>query len=162
MPSLQDIPAMARHASISALPDVRSHLPDFDFADMRSKLDEVRSRFSDLDFHQPLSYIPVLSDRLQSLHSHLSSMELPSGIEMPSLAPGTVLSDLLEALLSSDPLSELLPLPEAVVEGEDMLERAAKEVTVAVKRSLEGARLIQYADLPEQWKNNPFVANGYR
>ena len=47
-------------------------------------------------------------------------------------------------------------------EGEEMIEKAAKEVSSAIKRSLDGVRLIKYSDLPEQWRNNPFVIHGYR
>jgi adiponectin receptor len=155
IPSLQGIPALARHASKSAIPEVRSHLPDFDFADVRSKLDDVRTRIHDLDFHKPLSYIPVLSDHLQSLQLHLSAMAM----ELPSSA---LLSDLMEALLSSDLLSEFLPSAAVISDSEDMLERAANQVAEAVKRSLGGAQLIRYVDLPDKWKNNPFVAGGYR
>jgi adiponectin receptor len=144
------------------MPDVRSHL-DFTLSDMRSKLDGVRTRFSDIDFNQPLNFIPTLRERLQSLHSHLSSMEFPSSssFEMGSLAPSSLLSDLLDTLLSSDILSDLLKTSQDV-RPEDMLGRAAKEVARAVKRSLHGARLIKYVDLPAQWRDNPFVRQGYR
>ncbi|TFY50255.1 hypothetical protein EVJ58_g11124 [Rhodofomes roseus] len=41
-------------------------------------------------------------------------------------------------------------------------ERIACEIARAAKQSLNGSRLIQYADLPYQWRNNPFVKHGYR
>ncbi|RDB16685.1 Uncharacterized protein C30D11.11 [Hypsizygus marmoreus] len=140
------------------MPDVRSHI-----SDMRLRLDDVRSRFNDIDFKQPLNYIPTLSTHLQNLHSHLSTMELPTGLGVPGLAPSSIISDLLDALLSSELVLDLLSAnPEIVEETEDMIQRAAKEVTQAIKRSLEGVRLIQYSDLPQQWRNNPFVTHGYR
>jgi len=43
-----------------------------------------------------------------------------------------------------------------------MLERAAKQVVEAIKRSFGGARLIEYVDLPDQWRTNPFVTRSYR
>lgn len=154
---------------VSALPDVRSHLPDmpdavlsrlpdFDLSDMRSRLDDVRTRISDIDFHRPLSYIPTLSNHLQSLQAHLSTMELPHSFCHP-FAPSATLSGLLDKVLSSDLITEL---SSDIREGEDMLEKAAVEIARAVKQSLNGSRLIQYVDLPEKWRNNPFVEHGYR
>jgi adiponectin receptor len=90
-------------------------------------------------------------------------MELPSGLDAPSLTPSFVMTDILDTLLSSEILVEVLSTaPDVLDEGEDLLERAAKEVASAVKRSLNGVRLIKYSDLPEDWKNNPFVEQGYR
>jgi len=149
--------------------DVRSHLPempqlpDMDdvLTDMRLKLDDVRTRFQDLDLQQPLRYIPTLSNHLKNLHSHLSSMELPSGAI--SVGSGAMLSDLLDALLSSEVVADILKsTPEVIEEGEEMLEKAAHEVATAVRRSLKGVHLIKYHDLPHQWRNNPFVIQGYR
>jgi len=156
---LPEIPDVRSH--LPDMPDVRSHLPDFKLSDMRSKLDSVRTRISELDFHQPLNFIPILCDRLQSLHSHLSSMELHADFEISVPAPSNLLSDLLDTLRSSDIVSDLLNVSPDVC-AEDMLGRAAKEIAGAVKRSLHGARLIKYADLPEQWRHNPFVRQGYR
>lgn len=130
--------------------DVRAHLPNFSLADISTRLDEVKGRFADLDF-KPLNYIPVLSDHLQSLHKHLTSLEMPSSY--------SVRSDLVDVFLSSEPVTGL---KEDVDEVEDLLERAAQEVKNAVKRSFEGIRLIDYHELPKQWRNNPFVITGYR
>jgi adiponectin receptor len=157
---LPDMPDVRSH--FPDMPDMRSHLPDFDLSDMRSKLDDVRTRFYDLDFHKPLNYIPTLSNHLQNLHSHLSSMELPSGLGVSSLAPTSMLSDLLDALMSSDLVFDLLSATPDATKGEDIFERAAAEVAAAVKCSFEGVRLIKYSDLPHQWRNNPFVTQGYR
>lgn len=168
-PDMSDVPGLTEMRShLPDMPDVRSRLPDMPdvrshLFDMRSKLDDVRSRFHDIDFKKPLGYIPTLCDRLKNLHSHLSSMELPSGRALPSITPSSVISDLLDTLLSSDVLAELLsPGTDVPDEGEDILKLAAKEVKNAIKRSLNGVRLISYADLPQHWKNNPFVTQGYR
>ncbi|KAH9484973.1 hypothetical protein JR316_0001877 [Psilocybe cubensis] len=159
MPSLPDMTEMRSHMpSIPHMDEVRSHL-----SDMCNKLDDVRTRFHEIDFQRPFSYIPTLSDHLENLHSHLSSLDMPSGIPTPSFTPNTVLADLLQSLLNSDLVKDILnSTPEIILEGEDMLERAAHEVAVAVKRSFEGVRLIKYSDLPYPWRNNPFVAHGYR
>ncbi|KAF8893466.1 hemolysin-III related-domain-containing protein [Infundibulicybe gibba] len=160
-PDLPDVPRLYEMRShLPDMSDVRSHLPDFGLSDMRSKLDDVRSRFNDMDFHQPLNYIPTLSDHLQNLHSHLASMELPSGLGAATMAPSAILSDLLDSLLSSDLVNDFLK--SAPDDGEDLLERAAMEVAHAVKQSFDGIRLIKYTDLPKQWRNNPFVTQGYR
>lgn len=155
---LPDMPDVRSH-----LQDVRSHLPDFDFSDMRSTLDDVRTRFHDLDFDQPLSYLPTLSDRLSTLHSHLTSMELPTGLGISSLGSHLMLSEMLDSVLSSEFFSDFVDAAASEVsEGEDMIERAAKEIANAVKRSLEGVSLIHYSDLPQRWRHNPFVTQGYR
>ncbi|KAG6919381.1 hypothetical protein DXG01_006930 [Tephrocybe rancida] len=158
-PDLPDVPGL--HEMRSHLPDM-PHLPNMPhvrsrISDMRLRLDDVRSRFNDLDFKHPLTYIPTLSNHLENLQSHLSLMELPSPLEISSLAPSTMIADLLEALLSSE-LAEMLPSPvDLVEETEDMLHKAANDVANAVKRSLQGVRLLQYSDLPQQWRNNPFI-----
>jgi len=36
------------------------------------------------------------------------------------------------------------------------------DVARAIERSLHGAKLITYGDLPSEWRNNPFVTHGYR
>lgn len=160
MPHMPDMADVRSHLpEMPHLPDmdeVRSHLPDFTLADMRQKLE---SRFSDLDFQKPLSFIPKLSDHLQNLRSHLSSLEFCAA----SAQPNSVLADVLDALLTSELVADIINVtPNAVEEAEDMLETAATQITHAVERSLAGMRLIQYADLPQPWRNNPFVTQGYR
>jgi adiponectin receptor len=149
---------------ISELPDVASLnemcsiVVDFSLADMSARLEDVRVRFSDLDF-QPLCDIPILSDHLLSLHAHLTSIEVHSGIDFQPLLPSnTMVSDFVD-ILPSELISEL---QEAVDEANVLVDLAAQEVRDAVRRSLEGSRLIQYHDLPQQWRNNPYVTRGYR
>ena len=167
---LPDIQQMRSH--LPDMADMRAHLPDMPslpdmddvISDMRLKLDDVRSRFNEIDFHKPFNYIPTLSRHLQNLHSYLSSMEAPSsGFPTTSFAPNTVLSNLLESLLNSEIVKEILEsAPEVIEEGEDVLERAVVEVADALTRSLRGVRLIKYGDLPHPWRSNPFVTHGYR
>lgn len=158
MPHLPDMTGMRSHLPV--LPDmdnVRSH-----FSDMRIKIDDVRTRFNELDFQKPFSYIPTLSNHLKNLHAHLSSMELPSELPVSALPSSTVLSDLLDTLLSSEIAIDILNSTPDPVEVDTLIERTACEVTDAIKRSFDGVRLINYSDLPAPWKNNPFVTHGYR
>ena len=153
-PTLDDV-----RAHLPAMPQViSSHLSDLTMQDMRSRLEDVRSSFSDIDFPRPLEYIPTLSERLLSLQQHLSSIELPQSIaeSFAILTPNATLSEMLDRVLSSDFMS-----PD-VRGGEDMLEKAARDVSRAIRRSLNGSQLIHYVDLPERWRNNRFVSGGYR
>lgn len=155
VPRLDDV-----RAHLPAMPDaVRSRLPDM--SDMRSRLEDVKSSFSDIDFHSPLEYIPTLSENLQSLQSHLSSVDLPQSLRdsVSYLKPHATLSELLDKVMTSELVSAM---SSDMRGGEDMLEKAAVEVASAVRRSLNGSRLIHYVDLPEKWRNNRFVARGYR
>ncbi|PPQ98768.1 hypothetical protein CVT24_003326 [Panaeolus cyanescens] len=156
MPPLPDMTEMRSH-----LPDMLT-LPDMDdmLSDMRHKLNDVRTRFHELDFQQHFNYIPTLTAHLENLKSHLSNSEVATEI---SFGPSNVLSDLLESILESDVVKDIIKsAPDALEQGEHMLELAALEVTMAVKRSFEGMQLIKYSDLPHPWKNNPFVVHGYR
>lgn len=142
--------------ALSRLPhmdDVLSHLPEFHLADMSAHLDDVRERFRDLDF-QPLHYIPNLCEGLQTLHTHLSSLELPD-----ASGANSMISGLVDALLSSEMVEDL---KEDADEVEDLLVKAANEIKSAVQRSLEGAQLIHYHELPQKWRNNEYVSRGYR
>ncbi|KAL7281654.1 hypothetical protein ACG7TL_004971 [Trametes sanguinea] len=158
MPEVPSLPDVRSH--LPDMPDVvRSHLPEFDLSNVRSRLDDVRTRISDIDFHRPLHYVPTLSDSLQSLQAHLSSMEVAPSLYLSSYAPSASLHTLLDKVLSSHLVSEI---SSDLRSGEETLEKAALEIARAMKRSLNGSRLIQYVDLPEKWRNNPFVKGGYR
>jgi len=146
---------------VSHLPDVndvRSHLPDINISDqVREKIDLLRSHLPDLPFHAPLNYIPILTEHLDSLYTHLSSPKITSTV--PSVTPLLVLNELLDKIVTSE-LYHNLKSPEKAVE--DMFEKTTHDVKVAVQRSLNGSRLIKYVDLPKEWRNNPFVHRGYR
>ncbi|KAL0571262.1 inc metabolism membrane protein, partial [Marasmius crinis-equi] len=179
--ALPDITVDKLRSHLPELPSVASRFPDFDFDfndfDIRNKFDDVKTRIHDLDFHKPLEFIPTLSDRLETLQSHLSALEMP---QLGQASSGTlhslnvILSDLVDSLLSSELVTDILShspekgfhltdgLKESFREGEEMVERVASEVAHAVKRSVEGMKLITYQDLPSEWKNNPFVTQGYR
>lgn len=157
LPDMPHLPGMA---------EMRSHLPDLphmdnvrsQFSDMRLKLDDVRTRFHKLDFKKLHGYIPQLAKHLKKLHNHLSSMELPSGLPVAS----STHADLLDALLSSDIVTDILNSTPDAVEADAFLERTACEVTNAIKSSFDGLRLISYSDLPIPWRCNAFVGHGYR
>ena len=70
-----------------------------------------------------------------------------------------MVSDFIRILILLELVAEL---NEDVDEAEVLFELAAQEVRDAVRRSFEGSRLIRYCDLPQQWRNNPFVTRGYR
>lgn len=162
---LEAVPSVEEFVK-SHMPDgmseaVFSHLPDITMSDMRSRLEEVRSSLADMDFPSPLEYLPTLSDHLQSLQAHLSSIDLPQSLaeSVSMLTPSSTISELLERVLASDFVSGM---SSDMRGGEDMLEKAAIDVARAIKRSLNGSRLIHYVDLPERWRSNRFVTDGYR
>jgi len=64
-------------------------------------------------------------------------------------------SDLVGVLVS-ELLSELKK------EADLLVDITAQQVRNAVSRSFGGSRLIQYHDLPPQWRSNPYVIRGYR
>ncbi|EMD37295.1 G-protein coupled receptor [Gelatoporia subvermispora B] len=147
------------------LPDVRARLPEMPDAvrsrlpDVRSRLGDMRTRISELGSHRPLRYIPTLTERLHSLQTHLSSVDIPHALSNTTLSPNATVAALLDRVRSSALVSEI---SSEIRHGEDKLEEAALEIARAVKRSLYGSQLIQYVDLPEKWRNNPFVTGGYR
>jgi adiponectin receptor len=141
------------------IPNFCSHLTKIHLSDEdQSRIDLVRSRFGDLKFPAPLDYIPTLTEHLEFLHAHLSS-QIPAGINYLSTPGLTLWHDILDRLLSSDWYLNLKSSEKAV---ENMFGRATLGVKDAVQRSLNGSRLIHYADLPLEWRNNPFVHRGYR
>lgn len=106
-------------------------------------------------------YLSNLSDRLKSLHFHLSSLNALSHMTFPSIPSTAKLSELMDMIMSSDCLPVILRARSMSRTG-DPLGRAATEVARAIDHSLHGAKLITYGDLPSEWKNNPFVTHGYR
>ena len=160
LPEMSDV-HLPEMPCLPDMSDMRTHLPGF--TDVCSKWDDARTRFQGIDSRKLFDYIPTLSMRLHSLHSHLSSTEVEFAkmLSISSLAP--ILRDVLDALSSSDLVTELTAITAETEERTDeLIEKAAYEVGKAAKHSLQGMRLITYQDLPEPWKNNPFVTQGYR
>jgi adiponectin receptor len=137
LPELPDVPSLS---------NVRAQL-SLSLADTTSVMEDVCSRFSD-------KHISTLSARLQSLQAHLRSMDVLAA-DLHTFPGSTRLSGLFESIMSSDLVAEL---SDDVTEAEDM----ARDVTRAIKQSLQGSKLIHYVDLPPQWRHNPFVTRGYR
>ncbi|KAH9978680.1 hemolysin-III related-domain-containing protein [Lactifluus volemus] len=157
--------------------ELRSHLPEFnldstsvetyvsarlhDLSDA-SNLKRVTSRLHELPvphLHRPEHYVDILSTRLKSLHHHLSS-STPYHMGFSSLPSTTRLSELIDTMMSSDRLSAVLRAP--ISRTEDVLGKAASDIARAIERSVHGAKLITYGDLPMQWRNNHLVTYGYR
>lgn len=157
--------------------EIRSHLPEFNL-DPVSVENYVSARLHDLSdssnlkrvtlhlpdlprIPRPEQYLFILSDRLKSLHSHLSSSNAFSHIVFPSFPSTAKLSELIDTLMSSDRVPVTLRA-RSMSRTEDALGRATAEVARAIERSIHGAKLITYGDLPSEWRNNPFVTHGYR
>lgn len=156
LPDLPDVPSLSGMRShLPDIPNVRPHMPALALSDITSLLEHVRLSFSDLDFS---GYLPTLSARLQSLHTHLRSFD-PRSTELPSIPGNSHISGIIDSILSSELITEL---SDDVIEAEAMIEGAARDIACAVKQSFQGSRLIKYVDLPPQWRNNPFVTRGYR
>ncbi|KAI0032105.1 hemolysin-III related-domain-containing protein [Vararia minispora EC-137] len=156
----------------SRLPDLNVEPPTIDqlvarLQDLRdaayhlSPLEDVKARLSDLDIPHPIQYIPTLSARLQSLHAHISTIELPSTRPFHSFHPTQFLSDLCDRLASLNFVQDVLHAP-VVEQTEEKISKAARDIAAAVQLSLQGSRLISYDNLPEEWRNNPFITHGYR
>ena len=157
--------------------ELRSHLPEFTL-DSASVETYVSARLHDLSDASNLKhvtshllelppiplaeqYLSNLSDHLKSLHSHLSSFNALSHMAFPSFSSMTKLSELIDTIISSDRLPVMLRTHSKSRHG-DSLGRAATEIARAIERSLHGAKLITYGDLPSDWRNNPLVTHGYR
>ncbi|KAJ8520487.1 hypothetical protein ONZ45_g2707 [Pleurotus djamor] len=144
-----------------------THLPDMPRMNLPEFANDLRSRLSDIG--SPLDYLPQLAENLNNLHAHLSSdvpySAVPSFSDMFNTL-STISADVLAISCDlPDALTPSITVSEMMHEGEEMLERAAndvREVARAIQHSLEGMKLITYTDLPERWKNNPFVRQGYR
>lgn len=150
---------------------LRSHLPDFDFNDVKSHLpvfsdfdfemptmDGLRSRISEITPSSPLSYLPTLQSHLSKLQAHVQDLPSPA-CSLPSISPPKVLSDLLADLLAED--------TEEIIQAD--IQRAKEEeetMQVQIKRALvksDGGRmLIMFRDLPSKWQNNEYIFTGYR
>ena len=154
--------------------ELRSHLPDFtldpasvesyfssrlhDFSDV-STLKRMTSRLPELPrLPRPEQYLLTLSNHLKSLHSHLSSCDTLSHVSFPLTAK---LSELIDTMISSDPVPAMLRAC-SLDQTEEALGKATAEVARAIERSVQGAKLITYGDLPMEWRNNHFVTHGYR
>ena len=153
----------------SLLDEIRAHIPDIPrmpdmdtmqihIADMQTRFQDVRTHFSEIsaDLSQPMNYLPVLSRHIDSLQARLASL---SSSESCLISSTGILSTIIDKILSSD----LVPAVLHRVDGhESTLEKAARDMKNALKKSLDGSELVTYVDLPKEWRNNPWVESGYR
>jgi len=138
----------------------RSHLPEFT-VDSASVETYVSARLHDLSGASNLKlvtshlpelpripraeqYLCNLSDRLKSLHSHLSSSNALSHVAFPSFPSIAKLSEHIDTIISSDRFPVMLRARSMSRSG-DPLGRAATEVARAIERSVHGAKLITYS-----------------
>lgn len=148
-------------AQLPDLPRPHMHMPEFTLSDVQTRFQDVRAHLVEmsLDLSQPMNYLPVLSQHLNSLQEHLSSVSACSGSAMSSFPSTGALSELLDRVLSSD----LVPAVLHRVDGHDSpFEKAARDISMGLKKSLDGAQLVSSVDLPREWRSNPWVNNGYR
>lgn len=157
--------------------ELRSHLPDFTL-DPTSVESYVSSRLHDLSdtstlklmtsrlpefprLPRPEQYLLTLSNRLKSLHSHLSSSNTLSHVAFTSFPSIAKLSELIDTMMSFDRFPDVLSAHSTDDTGK-ALGIATTEVARAIECSAHGTKLITYRDLPKEWRSNPFVAHGYR
>ncbi|KAJ6625748.1 hemolysin-III related-domain-containing protein [Mycena sp. CBHHK59/15] len=141
--------------------DLSSHLPDVDVDSLKASLSDLH--LSDLGSHLPDLHLPDMPD----LGAHLPDLGALAddlGAHLPDL--GALADDVRARWADLDLMPTLaarlhslhahLHAPVfAALLAEDDLARA-------LAHSLDGLRLIPYAHLPAQWRNNPFVLGGYR
>lgn len=137
--------------------DVSSHLPELHASDTVGEF--VKTHIGEIDL-KPQDYVPTLSQHLQALQSHLSSYELPHGLQesVPGLKAHATVHELIDLALAPkfvDPIAH-------GKDGKDASRLAEAEIQQALRLTKNGARLIDYEELPDAWKSNPFVTQGYR
>lgn len=145
---------------------LRSHLPDVDEVRLLSPdftvwnvRRAVETHTGGLDFWQLLCFTLFLSHRLHHLRTHLLSLELFASLTQPNGALADLLDTPLSSELSIDTLTTTTTTINFAKEADATVEA---ETSLALKHSLAGQRLIQYVDLPQPWKSNPFITSGYR
>ena len=78
---------------------------------------------------------------------------------LPGLKPHATVHELIDLVLAPKFVD---PIAHAKQGGGAPPEKAAAEIVQALGLSKDGAELIEYEQLPEAWKSNPFVTQGYR
>ncbi|KAJ7878680.1 hemolysin-III related-domain-containing protein [Mycena leptocephala] len=176
---------MGIHRSRHAAPNPGRHLSpalslDFDLLDfdyfefpefkekLKSRLGDVKSLVSSLDFDSPLSYVPTLS----AVCMPTSPPNSPASIAVaavPSLPASISLPSLPRASLSAVSLLDHGFLGHSYAHGHEhghaegeVAEESGPTPADALRRADFGRKLIGYEDLPLEWRNNPWVVEGYR
>jgi adiponectin receptor len=140
--------------------DVSSHLPELHPSESVGEFVKLHMHINDINLKRPLEFVPTLSQNLHELQLHLSSYELPQGIAetMPGLKPHPTVHELIDLALAPKFID---PLAHGKLD-QDRSVKAVEEIHRALRLSSNGASLILYDDLPEAWKSNAFVTQGYR
>lgn len=143
--------------------DVISHLPELDTVSGGDACHPPSQDTSDAQSHSHsrMNHLLSLSEHLHSLQAHLCSYELPQGVTgfLASVKPHASLHELIELSLAPKfPVSG----PGGAKEAEADSESSAVDIARALVLSSNGAKLIEYDDLPAAWQHNPFVTRGYR
>ncbi|KAJ7267561.1 hemolysin-III related-domain-containing protein [Mycena haematopus] len=135
-------------------------------ADINSHLPDVKGLVASIDFKRPLSYVPVLADKIKSLHAHLADeFDFDFDFDFPRPSAPPVLREMFDALRADVDafLADLPSLsPPLLFADADADPATFPSQADALARSDNGRRLINYADLPFDWRNNPWVVSGYR
>lgn len=174
---LPDLPGLDFLPDFS-LDDIRSHMPSFEFPELDLHLpstftpscDDVSLNF---ELQSPLAYLPTLSNHLDSLHNHLSSLQLPSSLSLnfPTLSPNGLISELIHKLDDPDLLTDPLRTPldflgdsrrPSEIDEADAESKCEAQIQQALIKSHNGDQLILFFDLPHRFRNDEFVISGYR
>lgn len=135
--------------------DVLSHLPECHACKDGSEHGHTASIGTSADSETVPSthggYVSALSEHLQSLQAHLSSFDLPSQ-SFALHKPHASVHELIDLALA----------PKFTAPKTSELAEANAEIARALEKSANGAKLLEYKDLPTAWKHHPFVTQGYR
>ncbi|KIJ39469.1 hypothetical protein M422DRAFT_85431, partial [Sphaerobolus stellatus SS14] len=177
---LPDLQGLQLPRAADFLPDMPtlphlSDLTDLDFTHLDVDPPSITHAY-DYTYDSLQVYLPVLNTRLDSLHEHLRSVQLPSSVAS-SVAHGMI-GELLQRWQDPDLLTDPLKGPfyssgpqkgkgkgkdiEGVQEGEKVNLSEDEQIRLALEKSANGAKLISYNDLPQRYRNNDFVDTGYR
>lgn len=123
---------------------------------------------------QPLTFTSIFNDLREGLEANMeaitteSSEIILSALQDVSVSMHTSLANMKESIAHAkqelDAELSIITDEMSALKNEVMgdLEEMMDEVKRAMMRSVEGVQLIRYYDLPHEWRNNPFVVNGYR
>ncbi|KAI0682694.1 hypothetical protein BC835DRAFT_1424116 [Cytidiella melzeri] len=139
--------------------DASSHFPEPHPSETVGEFVKSHMHIGEIDFKTPLYYVPTLSHYLHALQSHLLFFELPHGVTetLPGLKPHVTVHELIDLALAPkyvDPIAHCR-------EGKDSLQNAVAEILWALRLSSNGARLIDYEELPKAWKSNNGLLRRY-
>lgn len=136
--------------------DVRSQLPALSLDTVRTKLAEIelpdiRSRLPDWE-----RVLPAMRAELSALDDRLQALSLSAG-------SGGLLGALLDRITASDFFDDWRASEEENERKElEMVVTTASQIDRALRDSDNGSRYLTFHQLPDLWKNNEYVLDGYR